>query len=102
MADRVHHECEYAVSSADQQRRQIGTPVNEVDEQTKEQENGGDDHVADGDEQDEVGVLVGDVAELVSECSLDLLRRHAQQSFGDADGFAAGGKGVGGLIIVHE
>ena len=56
----------------------------------------------DGDEQDEVGVLVGDVAELVSECSLDLLRRHAQQSFGDADGFAAGGKGVGGLIIVHE
>lgn len=62
-------------------------------------DDGADDQVAHGDEQGQVGVMGGQVAELMAQDALDLVVRQLEQTPGHADGPAAHGEGVDALVV---
>jgi len=97
-----HHEIEDETTDTGDQKAHKPSHENEKlkhdPEETKEDV---DENVATGDNQDQICVMVGNVADLMAHNSLDLFVGVVQQALGAANGMPAQSKGVG-LIIVLE
>ena len=63
---------------------------------------GGDHKVAGGDQQKQIGIVGGQVSQLVTQNGFDLLVGEGEQGAGDADGLATHRKGVEFITVVDE